>query len=106
MPFFTEDGKSKQVNMMRNYDTMQKYQGYTTKDYQVLRMPLENGFSLYAVLPRKKNNLQEIIRNLTIEELHKISQNTKAYDYVTYCFHALPSLQIFLWNSFMVRWAR
>ena len=86
MPFFTEDGKSKQVNMMRNYDTMQKYQGYTTKDYQVLRMPLENGFSFYAVLPLKKNNLQDIIRKLTIKELHKISQNTKAYDYVNVLF--------------------
>ena len=40
MPFFTEDGKSKQVNMMRNYDTMQKYQGYTTKDYKLIRMHL------------------------------------------------------------------
>ena len=72
--------------MMRNYDTMQKYQGYTTKDYQVLRMPLENGFSLYAVLPLKKNNLQDVIRKLTIKELHKISQNTKAYDYVNVLF--------------------
>ena len=86
MPFFTEDGKSKQVNMMRNYDTMQKYQGYTTKDYQVLRMPLENGLVYMLSIPRKKNNLQEIIRNLTIEELHKISQNTKAYDYVNVLF--------------------
>ena len=86
MPFFTEDGKSKQVYMMSNYDTTQKYQGYTTKDYQVLRMPLENGFSLYAVLPQKKNNLQDLIRKLTIKELHKISQKTKVYDYVNVLF--------------------
>ena len=86
MPFFTENGKIKQVCMMRNYDTMQKYQGYTAKDYQVLRMPLENGFRLYAVLPLKKNNLQDVIRKFTAKELNIISQSTKVYDYVNVQF--------------------
>jgi serine proteinase inhibitor len=86
MPFYTEDGKTKQIDMMQNYDTKQVYQGYMGKDYQVLHMPLENGFSVYAVLPLKKNNLQDIIRTLTIKDLQKISQSTKVYDYVNILF--------------------
>ena len=86
MPFHCEDGRTRQVRMMMNDDTMQMYQGYNAKDYQVLRMPLQNGFSLYAILPLKKVNLQDIIRKLTVKELRKIAQNTKTYDNVNIQF--------------------
>ena len=86
MPFYTEDGKTKQIDMMKNFDSKKVYQGYTGKDYQVLRMPLENGFQMYAILPLKKNKLQDIIRTLTVKELQKISQSTKVYDYIDILF--------------------
>lgn len=86
MTFYTSDGKTKQVEMMQNYDSKQVYQGYTGKDYQVLRMPLENGFQMYAILPLKKNNLQAIISKLTVKDLQKISQSIKVYDCVDILF--------------------
>ena len=92
MPFHCEDGRTRQVRMMMNDDTMQMYQGYNAKDYQVLRMPLQNGFSLYAILPLKKVNLQDIIRKLTVKELRKIAQNTKTYDNVNIQFLAFLHL--------------
>lgn len=73
MPFHCEDGRTRQVRMMMNDDTMQMYQGYNAKDYQVLLMPLQNGFRLYAILPLKKVNLQDVIRKLTVKELRKIA---------------------------------
>lgn len=72
--------------MMMNDDTMQMYQGYNAKDYQVLLMPLQNGFRLYAILPLKKVNLQDVIRKLSVKELRKIAQTTKTYDNVNILF--------------------
>lgn len=86
MPFHCEDGRTRQVRMMMNDDTMQMYQGYNAKDYQVLLMPLQNGFRLYAILPLKKVNLQDVIRKLTVKELRKIAQTTKTYDNVNILF--------------------
>lgn len=86
MPFHCEDGRTRQVRMMMNDDTMQMYQGYNAKDYQVLLMPLQNGFRLYAILPLKKVNLQDVIRKLTVKELRKIAQSTKTYDNVNILF--------------------
>lgn len=86
MPFHCEDGRTRQVRMMMNDDTMQMYQGYNAKDYQVLLMPLQNGFRLYAILPQQKVNLQDVIRKLTVKELRKIAQSTKTYDNVNVQF--------------------
>ena len=63
--FFLSDGSTKKVQMMSQTG---KYAAYRGKEFQVIRLPYDNGrLGMYVFLPNADLPLKTLIRNLTID---------------------------------------